>query len=108
WTIDRETQYGITFVGVTYYDGQGFMLPRSANILSALELTGRKICVQDGTTTLANLADYFAVNNMTYEAVVTKSTAESLTKYKDNACNTMTSDMSQLYAARTELERPDE
>ena len=71
WTMGRETGLGLTFVGVTYYDGQGFLVPRAANVMSALELTGSKVCVQSGTTTEANLADYFAANNMTYEAVVT-------------------------------------
>lgn len=103
WTISRELDYGLTFVGTTYYDGQGFMLPRSANILSALELTGQKICVQDGTTTLSNLADFFKINTMTYEAVVTTSSADSLAKYKDGACSVVTSDMSQLYAGRSTL-----
>ncbi len=103
WTMGREMEYGITFVGVTYYDGQGFMLPRAANILSSLELTGRTVCVLDGTTTRATLADYFKANNMTYDEVVTASTAESLAKYLDGTCNTMTSDMSQLYGVRTEI-----
>ncbi len=103
WTMEREAGLGLTFAGVTYYDGQGFMLPRSAGILSALELDGTKICVQAGTTTEANLADYFGVNNMAYEAVVTASSAESLAKYKAGTCNVVTSDMSQLYAGRVTL-----
>jgi len=104
WTMGRETEFGLTFAGVTYYDGQGFMLPRSAGILSALELDGRKICVLAGTTTEANLADYFGANNMAYEAVVTTSATESLAAYKAGTCEVMTSDMSQLYAARFQLD----
>jgi general L-amino acid transport system substrate-binding protein len=104
WTMGRETEFDLTFAGVTYYDGQGFMLPRSAGILSALELDGRKICVLASTTTEANLADYFGANNMTYEAIVTTSAAASLAAYKAGTCEVMTSDMSQLYAARVQLD----
>ncbi len=108
WTIGRETEFGLTFVGVTYYDGQGFMLPRAANILSSLELGGSRVCVQAGTTSEANLADYFRANNMDYEAVVTSSPAESLSAYEEGRCNVITSDMSQLYAERLELADADE
>lgn len=108
WTMGRETGLGLTFVGVTYYDGQGFMVPRSANLMSALELTGSKVCVQSGTTTEANLGDYFAANNMTFEAVVTASPDESIAAYRDGRCGVLTSDMSQLYAQRLKLDQPDE
>ena len=103
WTMSRETDLGLTFVDVTYYDGQGFMVPRAKNITSALELGNSKVCVLGGTTTEANLADYFGANNMTYEAVTTASGAESLADYKDGKCGVLTSDMSQLYAQRLEL-----
>lgn len=106
WTMGRETEFGITFVGVTYYDGQGFMLPRAAEILSSLELDGSTVCVPAGTTTEANLADHFTANNMTYEAVVTQSSAESLEKYRAGDCDVITSDMSQLYALRIQLDEP--
>src|SRR5438105_3638981 len=68
WTISRETEYGLHFAGVSYYDGQGFMVPRSRNATSALELGGSKVCVQSDTTTELNLDDYFRANNMTHEA----------------------------------------
>jgi general L-amino acid transport system substrate-binding protein len=106
WTMGRETEFGINFVGITYYDGQGFMLPRAAEILSSLELDGSTVCVPAGTTTEANLADYFAANNMAYEAVVTQSSAESLEKYRAGDCGVITSDMSQLYALRIQLDEP--
>ncbi len=108
WTMGRETGYGLTFVGITYYDGQGFMVPRSANVFSALELDGSKVCVQGGTTTEANLRDFFSANNMTYEAVITGSPAESIAAYGDGRCNVITSDMSQLYAERLKLKDADE
>jgi general L-amino acid transport system substrate-binding protein len=108
WTMGRETGLGLIFVGVTYYDGQGFMVPRASNVMSALELSGSKVCVQSGTTTEANLADFFAANNMTYEPVVTATPDESIAAYKAGRCNTLTSDMSQLYAERLRLDVPDE
>jgi general L-amino acid transport system substrate-binding protein len=108
WTMGRETELGLTFVGVTYYDGQGFMLPRSANVLSSLELDGSKVCVQSGTTSEANAADYFRANNMSYETVVTSSPAESLAAYTEGRCNVITSDMSQLYSERLKLDDADE
>jgi len=108
WTMGRETGLGLIFVGVTYYDGQGFMVSRASNVLSALELSGSKVCVQSGTTTEANLADFFAANNMTYEPVVTTTPDESIAAYKAGRCNTLTSDMSQLYAERLKLDVPDD
>jgi general L-amino acid transport system substrate-binding protein len=108
WTMSRETDLGLTFVGVTYYDGQGFMVPRSRNLASALELGGSKVCVQTGTTTEANLADFFGANNMTFEAVTAGTSAEALAAYKDGRCNVLTSDMSQLYALRLGLPAPDD
>jgi general L-amino acid transport system substrate-binding protein len=108
WTMSRETDFGINFVGVTYYDGQGFMLPRSAEIPSALELGGKKVCVQAETTSAANLADFFLANNMAYEVVVTASPAASLASYKDGRCGVLTSDMSQLYSQRLNLDDADE
>jgi general L-amino acid transport system substrate-binding protein len=68
WTIGREAELELTFIGVTYYDGQGFMLPRARNVLSALELADAKVCVQGGTTTEANLGDFIRANNLAYEA----------------------------------------
>jgi general L-amino acid transport system substrate-binding protein len=108
WTMGREAGLGLTFVGVTYYDGQGFLVPRAANVLSALELSGSKVCVQSGTTSEANLADFFFAFNMTYEPVITGSPAESIAAYGEGRCNVLTSDMSQLYAERLKLADPDE
>ena len=108
WTLGREAGFGLTFVGVTYYDGQGFMVPRTAEVFSALELDGSTVCVQGGTTTEANLADYFGANNMRYVAVVTASPAESIAAYADGRCTVLTSDMSQLYAERLKLDDADE
>lgn len=108
WTMQREAGLGLTFVGVTYYDGQGFMLPRAAGHFSSLELDGSEVCVQAETTSAANLADYFAANNMAYEVVVTSSPSETLAAYAEGRCNVVTSDISQLYAARLRLADKDE
>lgn len=108
WTMGRETGLGLTFVGVTYYDGQGFLLPRSAGTFSSLELDGAKVCVLSGTTSEANLADYFTDNNMAYEAVLTDSPEATLAAYRSGDCNVVTSDMSQLYAQRLKLDDADE
>ncbi len=108
WTIGREVGFGLTFVGVTYYDGQGFMVSRESGVFSALDLDGSKVCVQSGTTTEANLADYFGANNMRFEAVVTASPAESIAAYGEGRCDVLTSDMSQLYAERLNLADADE
>jgi general L-amino acid transport system substrate-binding protein len=106
WTMGREAELGLTFVGVTYYDGQAFMVPRSTGVASALELGGSKVCVQSGTTTEANLADYFDANHMTYTKVTTATPEDTLAAYADGRCNVVTSDSSQLYALRTRLAVP--
>jgi general L-amino acid transport system substrate-binding protein len=106
WTMARETEYGLTFVGVTYYDGQGFLVPRAMRVNSALELDGAKICVQRGTTTIDNLADFFNANRMNFTAVVSMSTDESVKNYDDGLCSALTSDLSQLYALRLRLAKP--
>ncbi len=106
WTMGRETEYGLTFVGVTYYDGQGFLLPRSMRINSALELDGAKVCVQSGTTTIDNLADFFASNHMSLQKVVSSSTDESIKNYEGGLCSALTSDLSQLYAMRLRFAKP--
>ena len=69
WTISREVDLGLIFAATNYYDGQGFLIPRSMNKETALDLNGVKVCVQTGTTTELNLADYFRVNNMKYEVI---------------------------------------
>jgi len=108
WTMSRETDFGLSFVGITYYDGQGFMVPRAMRINSALELDGARICVQSGTTTIDNLVDYFASNNMRFEPVVSTSTDVAVRNYDAGLCSALTSDLSQLYALRLRLSKPSE
>jgi general L-amino acid transport system substrate-binding protein len=106
WTMGRETELGISFAGITYYDGQGFLVPAARNVTSALELHGSKVCVQAGTTSEANVADYFTSNNMPYEAVPTANPDESRQAYTEGRCDVLTSDVSQLYAERLKLQNP--
>jgi general L-amino acid transport system substrate-binding protein len=108
WTMARETEYYLHFAGVSYYDGQGFMVPRARNVDSALALDGSKVCVQRETTTELNLDDYFRANNMKYEAKKFSSVEEVLKGYESGQCDTLTSDVSQLYAMRLRVAKPDE
>jgi general L-amino acid transport system substrate-binding protein len=108
WTMSREVDLGLEFAAVTYYDGQGFMVPRSRNINSALDLAGSKVCVQSGTTTELNLSDYFHSNDMAYEPVLGTSPDESAKAYDDGRCGVLTSDVSQLHAIRLKLTKPDD
>ena len=108
WTISREAGLGLAFAAVTYYDGQGFMVRRSRNAASALDLNGAKVCVQTGTTTALNLADFFGANGMTYEAVSSERADELVKAYDAGRCDVFTSDASQLYAERLRLAKPDE
>jgi general L-amino acid transport system substrate-binding protein len=106
WSMSRETNYDLYFPAVAYYDGQGFMLPRSRNIDSALDLNGSKVCVQANTTTQLNLADYFRANNMKYTEMKFDKLDDVVKAYDTGQCDTLTSDASQLYALRLNLSKP--
>ena len=107
WTYSRDTDLKQTFLGVTYYDGQGFMVKKDLGVSSTLELDGATVCIQVGTTTELNLADYFKANNMSYEPVPTTDNAESKQQYLAGACDTYTTDASALHGTRINLENPD-
>jgi general L-amino acid transport system substrate-binding protein len=107
WTLDREAGSGLLFAAVTYYDGQGFMVARSLQVTSALELDKRSVCVQKGTTTQLNLADYFRANSMTYRELAFETLAEALKAFEGGQCEVFTSDQSALYAARITLAKPE-
>ena len=96
------------FPAVAYYDGEGFMLPRARNIDSALDLNNSKICVQAGTTTQLNLADYFRANNMKYQEIKLPKLEEVIKAYDSGQCDTFTADISQLHALRLNLSKPDD
>ena len=108
WTSSRESTLGLVFGPVMYYDGQGFMVRKKMNIKSAKELDGASVCVQQGTTTELNLADYFRSNNMKYESVAFQSEDETLKAYESGRCDAFTTDASGLYAERLRLINPDE
>ncbi|GAC1042226.1 amino acid ABC transporter substrate-binding protein [Rhizobium sp. No.120] len=108
WTINRDTALGLNFRPVTYYDGQGFMVRKELNVKSALELSGAAVCVQSGTTTELNLADYFKTNNLQYNPVVFDKLEEVNAAYDSGRCDVYTTDQSGLYALRLTLKNPDD
>src|SRR5437868_11725261 len=107
WTLSRDVSYG-NFAGVTYYDGQGFMVRKSLKVNSALELNGASVCTQTGTTTELNLADFFRANNMKYEVIAFGSADETVKAYEAGRCDVFTTDVSQLYAERLKLANPND
>ncbi|NOY12717.1 MAG: amino acid ABC transporter substrate-binding protein [Deltaproteobacteria bacterium] len=105
-TLTRETQLGLNFVTVNYYDGQGFMVPKKLGIKSAKELDGATVCVLPGTTTEQNAADYFRNNNMKMNPVVIESTSELAKTFFAGRCDVLTSDASQLAGTRAIAPNP--
>ncbi|PWK75536.1 amino acid ABC transporter substrate-binding protein [Aminobacter sp. AP02] len=110
WTINRDTALGLNFVGVTYFDGQGFMInaKKLPGVNSALQLSGAAVCVQTGTTTELNLADYFKANKMEYNPVVFEKLEEVNAAYDAGRCDVYTTDQSGLYGIRLTLSSPDD
>ena len=109
WTITRDTSLGLNFVGVTYYDGQGFMVPKKLNVKSAKQLNGATICVQPGTTTELNLADYFRANRMSFKPVVIEKLEEVTNAYFSGRCDVFTTDVSGLVSTRgSRAKNPDD
>jgi general L-amino acid transport system substrate-binding protein len=108
WTMGREGDDNIVFAGVTYYDGQGFLVPKAKNFQSALELDGSKVCVQPGTTTEPNFVDFFEANHMKYETVHAANAAEMVAAYDAGKCDVMTTDASGLFALREHLAKPND
>ena len=108
WTLSRETELRLAFAGVTFYDGQGLMLRRARNIATALDLDGAKVCVQTGTTTELNLADFFKANGMKFEIVAAPALDDVRKAYEDGRCDVLTSDASALHGERLKTARPDD
>jgi general L-amino acid transport system substrate-binding protein len=108
WTSSRDTSLGLNFTGVNYYDGQGFIIRKSLKVNSALELNDAAICVQQGTTTELNLADYFRANKMRLKTVTFATLDEAVQAYDNGRCDAYTTDASGLYAARLKLAKADE
>ncbi len=107
WTVTRDGGLGISFTGVTYYDGQGFLIKKKLKVKSALKLSGATVCVLSGTTTELNLADYFGVHKMKFKPVVYDTADETVKSFEAGRCDVLTSDQSQLYAQRLKLAQPD-
>lgn len=106
WTMSRESSLGLMFAGVAYYDGQGFLLRRDTDIDTALQLNGKTVCAQVGTTSELNVSDYFRANNMALKVAKFDTIEESRKAYDDRKCDVLTSDVSQLYAERLKLATP--
>ena len=108
WSMSRETNYDLYFPAVAYYDGEGFMVPASRKVDSALDLGDSKVCVQSDTTTQLNLADYFRANNMKYQEMKFTKLDDVVKAYDTAQCDVLTADVSQLYALRLNLGKPDD
>jgi len=108
WTLSRETELGLAFVGVNFYDGQGLMVRRARNVTTALDLDGSKVCVQSGTTTELNLRDFFKASGMTYESVAAPGLDDARKAYEDGRCDVLTADASALHGERLKTARADD
>jgi general L-amino acid transport system substrate-binding protein len=106
WTLTRDTSLGLNFTGVSYYDGQGFMVSKELGIGSAKDLDGAAVCILAGTTTELNLADHFRTNGMQYEPVVFDTADQTVRGFEAGRCDVLTSDQSQLYGLRIKLAEP--
>ncbi|MBK0329672.1 amino acid ABC transporter substrate-binding protein [Rhodobacteraceae bacterium F11138] len=106
WTFSRDVDLKFEFIGVNYYDGQGFLVPKELGVSSAKELDGATVCIQTGTTTELNLADFFRSNNISYEPVPVETNAEGQQQYLAGACDSYTTDASGLAATRASFEDP--
>jgi general L-amino acid transport system substrate-binding protein len=108
WTMSRDTTLGIDFAAVNYYDGQGFMVHKELKVSSALELNGGAVCVQQGTSTELNLADYFRSHNMSLKTVAFPTVDEAVKAYDSGRCDSFTTISSGLYGVRLQLSNPDD
>lgn len=108
WTFVRDVDVKLAFQGVNYYDGQGFMVPKKLGVKSAKELDGASVCIQTGTTTELNLADFFRTNKINYEPVPVETNDEARASYMAGRCDVYTTDASGLAATRSTFTKPDD
>ena len=108
WTMERETKIGIRFAGISYHDGQGFLVKKLLGVTSALNLAGASICLLGGTTTQDNLEDYFREKEMNFTPVIFEKADDLITTFNEDKCDAYTADISQLYAIRLKLAEPDD
>ena len=106
WTFARDVGQGFDFVGIAYYDGQGFMVPSDLGISSVRDMDGARVCVQEATTSELNLTDYIATNNLNLEIVAFDTALAGLEGYAQGACDVYTNDLSSLAGLRVSLENP--
>lgn len=106
WTLSRETRAGLDFTAVDYYDGQGLMARKTLNVTSAKELSGASVCIQSGSTSELNVADYFRTNNLKYEPVTFGSGDEAVKAFESGRCDVFTTDASALFAYRLKMADP--
>ncbi|MBF0358545.1 MAG: amino acid ABC transporter substrate-binding protein [Magnetococcales bacterium] len=103
WTITRDTNLGVIFAGIIYYDGQGFIVNKNSGVRRVEDLNGSRICVQEGTTSLINLGDYFRGNGMQFSPIAFGSSNKAIEAYDLGHCESFTTDQSQLFAQRGKL-----
>jgi general L-amino acid transport system substrate-binding protein len=106
WSFSRDTGLGLDFAATTYFDGQGFLAPKALGLTSAQELSGARICVQSGTASQDNLADFFRARGLNYKPVVVASEAEARRLYENDGCDVFTADISALAGSRSVLNNP--
>ncbi|MBB4065781.1 amino acid ABC transporter substrate-binding protein [Gellertiella hungarica] len=107
WTLSRDVDMGMSFVGVTYYDGQAFMTRKDLGVKSARELDGASVCTETGTTTEQNMADYFGANGIKYSVITFERPDQTIQAFSTGRCDVYTTDASALYAQRLALTDPD-
>ena len=108
WTSSRDPTNGLNFTGINYFDGQGFLVRKALKVNSAMELNDAAVCVQQGTTTELNLADFFRTNNMKLKTVTFATSDEAVKAYDAGRCDAYTTDASALYAERLRTVNPDD
>src|SRR6185312_11472352 len=108
WTLSREIDVGVTFAAINFYDGQGFLVRKSANIKSAKQLDGAVICARQGTTSVQNLADWFRVNKLSYKPLLFENADEVVKAYDEGRCDSYSIDASALTGDRLKLKVPDD
>lgn len=108
WTMEREAKLGLRFAGISYHDGQGFIVKKLLGVTSALNLSGAAICFLTGTTTQANVEDFFREKEMTFTPITFNSIDALVKAFDEGQCDTYTADLSQLHAVRLRLKDPDD
>lgn len=107
WTLSRDTDLGMSFVGVNYYDGQAFMVRGDIGVKSVKELSGASVCTETGTTTEQNMADYFSANKIEYQVIAFEKADQTIQAFNSGRCDVYSTDASALYSQRLTLNDPD-